>query len=153
MACLVDTNVLLRFVQRSEPQHPEVRSALVILRQQGVKLCLTPQTLMEFWNVCTRPASSRGGFGLSPSTTAGHLRWLEHNFRLLADNAEIHAEWKHLVELHEVRGAQVHDARLAAVMMTHGVAHILTFNTKDFARYTTFTAVNPVTVGSQPDTN
>ena len=48
MAYLIDTNVLLRFVQHSEPQHPEVRAALINLRQQGEKLCLTPQTLVEF---------------------------------------------------------------------------------------------------------
>jgi predicted nucleic acid-binding protein len=153
MAYLIDTNVLLRFVQHSEPQHPEVRAALIKLRKQGELLCLTPQILVEFWNVCTRPASSRGGFGLSPNTTAGHLRWLERNFQLLPDNDKIHDEWKRLVELHEVRGVQVHDARLAAVMLTHGVSHILTFNTKDFERYTTLTAVNPVTTVSQAGTN
>jgi predicted nucleic acid-binding protein len=29
----------------------------------------------------------------------------------------------------------VHDARLAAVMLAHGVNHILTFNVDDFRRY------------------
>lgn len=29
----------------------------------------------------------------------------------------------------------VHDARLAATMLAHGLSHILTFNTADFARY------------------
>jgi predicted nucleic acid-binding protein len=29
----------------------------------------------------------------------------------------------------------VHDARLVAVMRTHGVTHILTFNVSDFVRY------------------
>ncbi len=30
----------------------------------------------------------------------------------------------------------VHDARLTAAMLVHGLTHILTFNISDFARYT-----------------
>ena len=36
---------------------------------------------------------------------------------------------------HRVSGVQVHDARLVAAMVSHGVRHILTFNTADFNRY------------------
>jgi hypothetical protein len=34
-----------------------------------------------------------------------------------------------------VSGVQVHDARLAASMYTHGIMHILTFNESDFIRF------------------
>jgi hypothetical protein len=33
--------------------------------------------------------------------------------------------------------------RLVAAMLVHGITHILTFNTKDFARYSEIIAVNP----------
>jgi predicted nucleic acid-binding protein len=38
---------------------------------------------------------------------------------------------------------QVHDARLAASMMVHGVRRILTFNARDFTRFTAIEAVDP----------
>jgi predicted nucleic acid-binding protein len=41
---------------------------------------------------------------------------------------------------------QVHDARLVAAMRVHSVKRILTFNDKDFARYTDIAAVHPGTV-------
>ncbi len=47
-----------------------------------------------------------------------------------------------------VSGVQVHDARLVATMLVHGVTHILTFNTSGFTRYNSkgIVAVDPATV-------
>ena len=47
---------------------------------------------------------------------------------------------------YKVIGVNVHDARLVAAMLVHGLTHILTFNIADFARYSEITAVNPPTV-------
>jgi predicted nucleic acid-binding protein len=44
---------------------------------------------------------------------------------------------------YRVSGVQVHDARLVAAMRVHGVRRILTFNTKDFARFDDIEAVHP----------
>lgn len=43
-------------------------------------------------------------------------------------------------------GVNVHDARLVAAMLVHGLTDILTFNTKDFARYSEITAVHPTAI-------
>jgi len=64
MSYLVDTNVLLRLVQKDSPMHPDARKAIILLRRQGVSLCIVPQNLIEFWAVATRPISSNG-LGLS----------------------------------------------------------------------------------------
>ena len=37
----------------------------------------------------------------------------------------------------------LHDARLVAVMLSHGVTHLLTFNTGDFASFTNISLVHP----------
>jgi predicted nucleic acid-binding protein len=50
------------------------------------------------------------------------------------------------VTAHAISGKQVHDARLAAIMEAHGVASILTFNTRDFSRYPGLTATDPAAV-------
>jgi hypothetical protein len=47
------------------------------------------------------------------------------------------------VLVHKVIGLNVHDARLVAAMLVHGVTHILTANVKDFVRYTSVTAISP----------
>lgn len=65
MLFLVDSGILLRLVNRSDAEHAKVRAALRLLKQRGDSLVTAAQNMSEFWNVCTRPASARGGYGLS----------------------------------------------------------------------------------------
>ncbi len=147
MRYLLDSNILLRLARRSDPLRPPVRSALRTLRRRGDELCYTPQNLVEFWSVSTRPAAARGGLGLTPTETDRRLRLLvERFFTRLPDGPAVHAEWRRLVVAHAVSGVQVHDARLVAAMQAHGVTHLLTLNTGDFARYPGITAVHPQAV-------
>ena len=64
-----DTNVLLRFAYRPDPQHAAVISAVKKLKNGGDKIHILPQNCIEFWNVFTRPAA-RNGFGLSIQQTS-----------------------------------------------------------------------------------
>ena len=132
---LADSNVLLRLPQRADPLHAVVRAALRTLRSRGDGLCYTSQILGEFWNVCTRPAPARGGFGLQVPEADRRARLIERNYLLLPETPAVHAEWRRLLVVHAVHGVQVHDARVVAAMKVQGVTHLLTFNGADFARY------------------
>ena len=134
MIYLIDTNVLLRMVHRTDPRYSVVRSSVSALRADDHQLQTTPQNCAEFWNASTRPIH-RNGFGLAPSQTDQLLRTIERLFPLLPASAAAYSQWRRLVVTHEVSGVQVHDARLVAAMLSHGVSHILTFNTADFSRY------------------
>ena len=68
MSYLADTNILLRLLQRGDPDHSIVRSSLRTLQQRREEVCFLPQNLVEFWRACTRPTSVNG-FGLSVSET------------------------------------------------------------------------------------
>jgi len=63
---------------------------------------------------------------------------------LLPDNAATHYEWRRIVVFEKVSGAQVHDARLAAAMRVYGIPNLLTYNEKDFRRFTGITAISPL---------
>lgn len=146
MPYLFDTNVLLRLASHNDPQRPAILSALQTLRARNEILCYTPQVLSEFWNVCTRPASARGGIGLSLDQTERKARVIERYFRLLPDNLSTHQEWRRLIVVYSVMGVKVHDAKLVASMLTYGITHLLTFNTNDFKRFPEIVVVNPVDV-------
>jgi predicted nucleic acid-binding protein len=47
------------------------------------------------------------------------------------------------VVAHSVAGVQVHDARLVAAMLVHGVLRLLTLNDRDFGRYSGISVVHP----------
>jgi len=142
LTVLVDTNILLRFVEPKDPEHALVREAVRALTAKGESLCFTSQNLVEFWNVCTRPLS-KNGLGLTAAQTDERAALLENSFRLLPDNERVHAEWRRLVIAHSVAGVQAHDARLVAAMLAHGVRQSLTLNDRDFARYPGISVVHP----------
>ena len=144
---LIDTNVLLRLTNPVVEQHPLCQSAVSQLRSQGCLLYYTLQNAAEFWNVSTRPVE-RNGHGLSPAVASLALSDLEIFMTLLPDTAQVYDAWRELLSNHDVRGVQVHDAKLAAAMLAHGVSHILTFNGADFARYPRIEAVHPSYVRS-----
>ena len=144
---LVDSNVLLRWVQPNDPDYQLVTSALDSLASQNAALCYTSQNVAEFWNACTRPID-RNGYGLSPSETDRLARAFESQLNLLADNILVHQEWRRLLTESNVSGVQVHDALLVAAMHVHGVSRILTFNVRDFARYSDIQAVHPSAVAA-----
>ncbi|MDQ3652607.1 MAG: hypothetical protein M3458_20490 [Acidobacteriota bacterium] len=60
MSYLVDTNVLLRYAQKSHTMRPDARRALLTLRKQAEELCIIPQNIIEFWAVATRPLANNG---------------------------------------------------------------------------------------------
>ena len=82
-----DTNVLLRFAYRPDPQHAVVLSAVKKLKDGGDKIHILPQNCVEFWNVFTRPAA-RNGFGLSIQQTNHSLRLVENFFSASARRCE-----------------------------------------------------------------
>ena len=146
MPYLADTNILLRFIAPTDPNHILVRDVIYSLLKSGEEVCYTSQNLAEFWNVCTRPVTSRSGFGLSIEETDRRTKVVESYFTFLPDSEATHAQWRRLVVDYRVSGVQVHDARLVAAMLVHGLTHILTFNTTDFARYSEITAVHPTAI-------
>jgi len=40
-----------------------------------------------------------------------------------------------LVQRYEIRGKQIHDANIVAVMLTHGVHRLSTYNQRDFLQF------------------
>jgi predicted nucleic acid-binding protein len=143
MQYLLDTGILLRLVNRQAVMHDQIRTAVRTLKTQGHITVSAFQNRSEFWNVCTRPATARGGFGLTVQETERRLRTVERITSLLPDAPEVYSLWKDLVVTHAVGGVQVHDAKLVALMMFYGVRHILTLNTGDFSRYGQIVPVSP----------
>jgi predicted nucleic acid-binding protein len=108
-------------------------------------VCITTQNLIEFWNVATRPLK-RNGLGMTVAQTDDELGKLENLFTVLLDSPELYFVWRTLVTKYGVMEVQVHDTRLVAAMLVHGITHILTFNTSDFKRFSEITVVHPADI-------
>jgi predicted nucleic acid-binding protein len=149
MAYLIDTSVLVGMANVSDPRQGVASRAVLELHRRGEALHLTPQVLIEFRNVATRPKALNGA-GLSVVDTEAHAAAFEARFPLLAESPDIYPAWKAAVGALGVIGKQVHDARLVAVCHAHGLTHLLTFNVAHFARMAGFgpgvVVVDPATV-------
>ena len=139
---LLDTNVLLRAVNVSHPEHSLARAAVAQLLGRADDVFLTPQVLTEFWSVATRPASANGGFGWEPGRLRAEVEALQRQFPLLEDTPDVFRQWLALMNAYDVSGKQVHDAH-GTVMQAHAVTYLLTFNTSDFTRYAAVRPVHP----------
>jgi predicted nucleic acid-binding protein len=146
---LIDTNVLLRISRQDDIQYEIIESALMALEARRSPLYYSMQNVAEFWSVCTRPLD-RNGYGLSIAETNRGVLAIEHRMIYLPDSEDVYSVWRQLVIAHNVRGVQVHDARLAAIMLAYGVNCILTLNQEDFLRYPNIQAVHPNQVLTSP---
>ena len=135
MAVFVDSGILLRVVHRVDPLYAEVRASIRFLVQQESPIFTGLQQFAEFWNVSTRPPGQRGGFNLPLDEVARRLRRIERGVKILTETPLTPEIWKTLVHKHGVKGVQVHDARTAALMLTHSLTDLLTLNKVDFIRY------------------
>ena len=147
MIALLDTNVLLRYSNPSDPAHCIVADAIRILRSTGVQPRIVPQNVYEFWVVGTRPIANNG-LGLNVAECEQTLNQVEIAFPLLSDKEDLLVEWRKLVITLDCKGKVAHDARLVAAMKTHGVDKLLTFNVGDFSRYSNITILDPHVVAS-----
>src|SRR6266850_6332743 len=120
MSYLVDTNVLLRSVQKTHPMQLHSTRSIELLIRHGEVLSVIPQNLIEFWAVATRPTLNNG-LGMAIHETVQHIAAFKITFELLPDADSIFKEWEQLVVQHQVLGKQVYDARIAAAMLVHNL--------------------------------
>lgn len=132
MAFLADTNVAARRVLTQDPAHAEIKRAIDALLRRGETVAITAQTLVEFQALATRPREANA-----------QARDMEAIFPLLDETPAVYVRWCALMERYDVRGRQVYDARLVAVMLAHGVTRVLTANASHFRRFVEISVVEP----------
>jgi len=144
---LADTNLWLRAADPDAKQHLAALDALKALTKEGHLVCLSPQVLIEYWTVVTRPKDVNG-FGWDTAKAEQEIEQLRDSYPFLIDREEIFPRWFELVRDHEIKGKRTHDARIAAVMAAHRVEYLLTFNGGDFASFPHVKVLDPEAVAS-----
>lgn len=142
MRILLDTNILIRLAQPGTSACSSVLTALEQLELQQFDYCIVPQVIYEFWVVATRPLD-QNGLGIRAAQASLEIARISTLFTLLRDERAVFEQWVELVTQYKVEGKTAHDARLVAAMQRHHIEHLLTFNVKDFKRYTHITLHAP----------
>lgn len=139
---LLDTNILLRVADTSASTHNLAIDAIKEILKLGNKCVITAQVLVEFWVVATRPLEVNG-LGWTPEQTRTKINQFIAQFILLEESKDIFLDWLQLVTDYHIKGKRTHDIRLLAVMKTHQITHLLTFNPNDFIQLPQITIIQP----------
>jgi toxin-antitoxin system PIN domain toxin len=135
--------VLVAAHRRDAERHDVAADTVRSLAQGAARWAIPWACLHEFLAMVTHPRI------FDPPSTVDQAidqvtAWLESpSLELLAERFD---HWEHLrtlVSEGDVRGGRVHDARVAAVCLAHGVTTLLTAD-RDFGRFPRLRVSNPL---------
>ncbi|MGH3170475.1 MAG: type II toxin-antitoxin system VapC family toxin [Trebonia sp.] len=137
---MLDTNIFLAATDESRAEHSDALAILNRWSAGSTLLCTSGQILREYLAVATRPGE-KNGLGLKPADAVGNVRAIRERTILLEEDSRVADRLKRLLEDVECGGKQVHDANVVATMLVHGVGTIVTMNSGDFARFTSYVSL------------
>jgi len=139
----VDTNILVFATDAGSPFQSAAETELNEWRKQGTDLYLSIQILREYLAVTSRTSPAQT---VPPDYAAilGNLASFRTAFHVLEDTRLVSEKLGELVQRFSVKGRQVHDANIAATMLTHGLQDLLTHNPGDFTRFSPLITVHPL---------
>ena len=139
----LDTNLLV-YAHRVDSRFHTTAARLVSELAEGKSMWAIPwPCLHEFYNVVTHP---RIHAVPTPSDIALNQieAWLESpGLLLLSETAEYWPVLRELLAKGKVEGPLVHDARIAALCLTHGVRELWSAD-RDFSRFPALRVRNPL---------
>jgi len=140
----IDANLLVYAHRQDSEWHERAAECVRRCAEGRAPWALPWPCIHEFFAIVTHPR-----IFAPPTTTARVIdqieAWLESpSVVLLAEGAGHWAELRGLLEVGRVSGPQVHDARVAALCLTHGVRELWTAD-RDFSRFPSLKTHNPLT--------
>ncbi len=130
----LDTNVLLTATDRSRESHEAALAVLERSRRSGHHLALSGQIIREYLVVATRRLEDNG-LGMSPPDALKNAAEFRRRTVFCEETEAVASKLEALVRAHGVTGKRIHDANVAATILTHGIAKLVTENVEDFARF------------------
>jgi toxin-antitoxin system PIN domain toxin len=137
----IDTNILVHAHREDSPWHDRAKQALAGLG--GMRCGIPWPCVHEFIAVVTHPKIFNPPSPLEDALTTID-QWLAAP--LLSVLGELDGYWSVLAEVlrsSRVAGPRVHDARIAALCLQHGVRELWTMD-RDFSRFAQLITKNPL---------
>jgi toxin-antitoxin system PIN domain toxin len=139
----VDTNVLVYAHREDSEWHEPASQRITELAEGRGQWAIPWPCLHEFLAIVTHPRIYRPPTPLALALDQVEA-WLEApGLSLLGESSEYWKVLKEVVDAGRISGAQVHDARVAALCRDHGVKELWTAD-RDFGRFPFLTVKNPL---------
>jgi uncharacterized protein len=139
----VDTNILVYAHRADSAFHGPAVRVVSQLAEARAPWAIPWPCLHEFLAIVTHPRIYLPATPLAAASDQVDA-WLESpSLVLLGETVEHWAVLKDLLLRGKIEGAQVHDARVAALAVAHGVRELWTAD-RDFSRFANVTVKNPL---------
>lgn len=139
----VDTNLLIYAHRVDSPFHRQAHDSIVLLAHSKSSWAIPWPCLHEFFAIVTHPRIYSPPTPV-PIAIASIDAWLSAPNLVLLPEADHH--WvilRQLISNRKVNGPQIHDAKIAAVCISHGIDTLWTAD-RDFSRFPELKCHNPL---------
>ncbi|CAN5917677.1 type II toxin-antitoxin system VapC family toxin [soil metagenome] len=139
----LDTNLLVYAHRRESTFHDKARAAIEGLISSGSAWAIPWPCVHEFYGVVTNARA------FTPASTITQASQQITEWRASPSLVMLHESANHWTTLHKllvagrVIGGQIHDARIAAICVEHGVREFWSAD-RDFNRFPSLTVRNPL---------
>jgi uncharacterized protein len=139
----VDTNVLVYAHRQDSPFHEQAATAVRGLAESPAQWALPWPCLHEFYSIVTHPRIYDPPS--SPDEGSGQIAaWLQSPSVVPVSEGETYWETlRSLLSSGKVSGPLTHDAKIAALCLSHGVRELWTAD-RDFSRFPRLKVINPL---------
>ncbi len=139
----VDSNLLIYAHREDSPFHATAREMIEVLRHQSAPWAIPWPCVHEFIAIATHP-----GIYKPSSTLAEAMGFLDALFaspqlHLLAESTGYFEKLRDIATAARLKGPRIHDARIAALCLHHGVRELWSVD-RDFAAFPQLKVRNPL---------
>ena len=138
----VDTNILVACMRAEYPHHDQARERIRELAEGTNSWALPWACVHEFLAVATNQRIFRVPLSPQQAVEAVAALMESPNILLIGEGPNYWETFRKLVAEGGIAGPRIHDARIAAVCITHGVTELWSAD-RDFGRFPTLRVRNP----------
>lgn len=139
----VDTNILVYAHREDSPWHEEALGRVTELANSGAPWAITWPSLHEFIAIVTHPKIYNPPTPLATALKALQAWQASTGLRMLAEGTGYFKTLSHQATAGKVKGAKIHDARIAAICLHHGVKKLWSAD-RDFSSFPELVCENPL---------
>lgn len=139
----VDTNVLVYSHRSDSPFHAPAHTLIERLRSGRALWAIPWPCVHEFLSIVTHPKIYKRPTPLATAFEAINSWRAADNLQLLSESEGYLEKLDELARAAQVRGPVIHDARIAALCLHHGVRELWSAD-RDFSKFTGLSVRNPL---------
>ena len=139
----LDTNLLVYAHRRESTFHDKARQLVTTLAASGSAWAIPWPCVHEFYGVVTNVRAFKPASTIAQASAQVSIWMASPSLVLLHEGVDHWAALHKLLVAARVVGGQIHDARIAAICIEHGVRELWSAD-RDFNRFPSLTVRNPL---------